>query len=134
MDKQEYIYNGDYVTIAHSIEGEDDLVVVVTDREELLVARKSNLQKKEDSWGYKRSQERSKELDDMTKKARERFEAISDKIVNDALSSLASRMKFNTMFGQDTTPGQAAWVVQVTDELNKLIKKDGPETVEKEAK
>jgi len=130
-DKQEYLYNDDYVTVSNEIVGEYDLVVVVNDHEEYLVARKSNLKKKEDSWGYKRSLERNIELEQLTANAKKNLKKMADKLVDEALRSLASRMKFNTMFGKDTTSVQAAWVIDITNELEKMIKKEVPKVIEK---
>jgi len=130
-DKQEYLYNDDYVTISNKIVGEDDLVVVVNDHEEYLVARKSNLKKKEDSWGYKRSLERNIELEQLTANAEKNLDKMADKLVDKALKSLASRLKFNTMFGKGTTSSEATLAFTITNELEKMIKEEAPEAIKK---
>lgn len=126
MSRQEYLYNSEYVTIAHDVVGDPDLVVVVTDREEYIVANKKNLQKKEDSWGYKRAQERADELRLITQKAEENLDKIVDKVVDKALIALSSRMKFNVLFGDNSNVG---WASLVIDELKKLVKEKAPEVV-----
>lgn len=128
MGKQEYLYNGEYVTIFKKVEGDKDLVVVSNDHEELIVAHKSNLQKKEDSWGYQRSLERKKELQSITADAQARFDELVDEVVDKAISALSLRMKMNTLFAKDMN-NASGWAIQIVSELEKLIKEKAPETV-----
>lgn len=128
MGKQEYLYNSEYVTIANDVTGEPELVVVVNDHEELIVARRKNLQKKEDSWGYKRELERRDELRLVTAKAQENLDKLVDKVVDKALASLSSRMKMNVVFGKDIG-NSGGWALMISDELGKLIKEKAPEVV-----
>jgi hypothetical protein len=127
------MYNSKEVKYHFDVKGNKDLVVVLDSNgySEYMIARKSDLVKLEDSYEYKRARERTKELKELTQKAEDNLKAIADKVVDRALSSLASRIKFNTMFADDTSPGQAAWAVQVTDELKKMIKEEAPKAVEK---
>lgn len=130
MSDQEYLYNGEYVVISHKIDGEKDLVVVRNDHGELIVARRSSLQKKEDSYYYKKAEERKKEIENITKKAEANLNAIADKLVDRALRSLSSRMKFNVAFSNDLN-NSAGWAIMIANELEKMIKEKAKDEMEK---
>lgn len=125
-DGQEYLYNGEYVTISHKVEGDDDLVVVENHHGELIVARRSGLTKKEDSWEYKKARERKEEIEAITKKAEDNLNAIASKVVDRALRSLSSRMKFNAAFSSDLG-NSAGWAIMISNELEKMIKEKAKE-------
>lgn len=129
-DKQEYLYNSEYVTIAYNVEGDDDLIVVENDHGSLEVARKSSLTKKEESYYFKRAQERKEELESITRKARENLDKIADRVVDKALIALSSRMKFNAVFGKDMG-STAGWAVMIANELEKMVKEKAKEETEK---
>lgn len=118
--KQEYFYSGGYVTIFAELSDNDDFVVVKTDDGDLEVVRKNQLVKKEDSYHFKRAEERRIELENITKKAEENLNKIADRVVDRALNSLASRMKFNLVFGKAGTGN--SWVMPIVDELENMIK------------
>lgn len=120
-DEQEYLYNSEYVTISHKVEGDDGLVVVENHHGELIVASRSGLTKKEDSWEYKKAQERKQEIEAITKKAEDNLNAIASKVVDRALRSLSSRMKFNAAFSNDLG-NSAGWAIMISNELEKMIK------------
>lgn len=129
MDKQEYYYNGGYVTIFSEVTDHPDLVVVTdgNDYGELLVVRKSSLKKKEDSYYYQQAQKRAEELRLITAKAQENLDKLADKLVDKAIISLASRIKFNVAFGEG---GSAApYALMLSQELEKMIKKDAPKVI-----
>lgn len=130
--KQEYLYNSEYVTIAHDIVGDEDLVVVTNDHGEYIVARKSSMQKKEDSYYFKKARERKVELESITKKAQDNLDKLADKLVDKALLDLASRLKFNVLFGKDVDGATAGWAVTISDELKKLVKDKAPDIIKKE--
>lgn len=129
MPKQEYLYNSEYVTIGHKVVGDKDLVVVVTDSGELNVARLSNLQKKEDSWYWKKAEGRKQELENITKSAKANLDKLADKLVDEALKKLASRMKFNIAFSENLGDS-AGWALQISNELEKMVKEKAPEIIE----
>lgn len=129
MEDQEYLYNSEYVTIFYVPPDEDDLVIVSNDHEELIVARFSNMELKEDSYHYQKARERKKELEAITKKARENIDKIADKVVDKALIALASRLKFNLVFGKSGSGN--SWVMPIVEELEKMVKDKSKEEVEK---
>jgi hypothetical protein len=131
MKEQEYLYNGEYVTIVDPIGDSDDLVCVSNDHDELIVARRSNLTKKEDSYGFKKAEERRKELNDITAQAEANLDKVVEKVIEKAVASLSTRMKLNAVFGKDIgTAG--GWALMVSDELTKLIKEEAPKIVKKD--
>ncbi len=94
-----------------------------------VVARK-DLVKKEDTWEYKQAQKRADELRLMTAKAEENFEKVTERVISAACKALASRIKMNVLFGSNMAGG--GWAVTIAEELEKLIKEDGKETIKKE--
>src|SRR5574344_2187267 len=129
MDKQEYYYNGSYVTIFSEVTADPDLVVVTdgNDYGELLVVRKNSLKKKEDSYQYQQAQKRADELRLITQKAQENLDRLTEKLVDKAIISLASRIKFNVAFGEG---GSAApYALMLSQELEKMIKDKAPEVI-----
>lgn len=129
MDKQEYYYNGSYVTIFSEVTDHPDLVIVSDggDYGELLVVRKDVLKKKEESYQYQQAQKRADELRLITQKAQENLDKLTDKLVDKAIISLASRIKFNVAFGSG---GSAApYALMLSQELEKMIKKDAPKVI-----
>lgn len=129
MDKQEYYYNGSYVTIFAEVADHPDMVIVTdgNDYGELNVVRKDQLQKKEESYTFKQAQKRADELRLITQKAQENLDKITEKLVDKAIISLASRIKFNVAFGQG---GSAApYALMLSQELEKMIKKEAPKVI-----
>lgn len=127
---KEYYHNGGYVTIVGGIEGQPDYVVVDEggDYGSMLVARRKDLTPKEESYTWKRQLDREKELKDITKKAEENLNAVADKVVDRALNSLASRMKFNAVFGE-SDGGTTGWAVVVSNALKDMIKDKTKDTM-----
>lgn len=133
MDKkQEYLHGNGYVTIFADVKDNDDFVIVETDGGVLEVARKNNLTKKEDSYNFKRAEERANELRLITQKAQENLDKLASKVVDKALLDLASRLKFNAMFGKDVNGAIVGWAVTISDELKKLVKEKAPEIIKKD--
>lgn len=130
MSKQEYLYNNEYVTISNDVVGDEDLVVVVNDREQYIVARRSNLKKKEDSWGWKRELERKKELQLITARAKENLESVVEEVITAATSALQARMKMNVLFGKGMSSDNG-WALTIADELGKLVKEKAADVVSK---
>ena len=131
MDKQEYYYNGGYVTIFSEVTDHPDLVIVSDggDYGELLVVRKDVLKKKEESYQYQQAQKRADELRLITQKAQENLDKLTEKLVDKAIISLASRIKFNVAFGSG---GSAApYALMLSQELEKMIKKEAPKVIAK---
>jgi predicted Zn-dependent protease len=77
------------------------------------VTAKSNLQKEEDTYSYKRN----KHLEELDRKIDEKTREIQDK----AIKTLASRIKLNSAF-QDTKTGYAGLLI--AEELEKIIKNE----------
>lgn len=129
MDKQEYYYNGSYVTIFSEVTDHPDLVIVSDggDYGELLVVRKDVLKKKEESYQYQQAQKHADELRLITQKAQENLDKLTDKLVDKAITALASRIKFNVAFGDG---GSAApYALMLSQELGKMIKDKAPEVI-----
>lgn len=130
LDKtKEYYYSGSYVTIVGDVDGQPDLVVVDEggDYGSMLVARRKELTPKEESWTFKKAQEHANEIRMITAKAQENLDEIADKIVDDALKKLASRIKFNVAFGEGGV--HSAYALMLSDQLTKMIKEDGAKTI-----
>lgn len=130
MDKDQiYMYNRNEVKVHHEIPDMPEYVVVL-DADgygEWIIARKTDLVKKEDSYEFKRAKERAEELRLITQKAQENLDKLTDKLVNKAIISLASRIKFNVAFGSG---GPAApYALMLSQELEKMIKKDAPKVI-----
>lgn len=117
----EYELSGDYVTIWGFVQDNDTDVIVLNggDYGELQVVRKSELKKKEDSWRWQQEVKKKEELEAITRKAKEDLQKVADKVVDKALSALASRIKFNSIFGDG---GNLAWAGLVIKELEGMIK------------
>lgn len=130
---KEYYLSGDYVTIWGEVKDKPDMVIVSdgSDYGELIVARRANLIPKEESYRYKKEQERAEELRLITAKAQENFDKLVDDVVDDAIRTLNSRMKFNALFGSDTSSGTAAWAMTVIEALEKIIKDDTKKKLDK---
>ena len=128
-EDQIYMYNREEVKILHEVEGDNDLVVV-GQRDgygDYMVAQKSSLVKLEDSYEFKRAKERAEELRLITAKAQENLDKLTDKLVDKAIISLASRIKFNVAFGSG---GSAApYALMLSQELEKMIKKEAPKVI-----
>lgn len=130
---QEYIYDNRVFTFFANIEAEnesqDEWVVVQDEDYVIATVRKKDLVKKEDTYQYKRAQERADEIRLITAKAEEKLDELSDKLVDKALKQLSTRMKLNTVFSKDL--GNASgWALTVSNELEKMIKEQAKETIE----
>lgn len=132
-EPKQYYWNGSYVTIVGNIEGEEGLVAVDegSDYGSMSVARRADLIPKEESYTYKRAQERADELRLLVSKAQDKFDTLVDEIVDEACKTLSMRIKMNALFGHT---GNGALAVQISEEVEKLIKKDPKEIVEKKVK
>ena len=130
MDKDQiYMYNRDEVKVHHEIPDMPEYVIVLDANGygEWIIARKTDLVKKEDSYEFKSAKERADELRLITQKAEERLDKLTDKLVDKAIISLASRIKFNVAFGSG---GSAApYALMKSQELEKMIKKDAPKVI-----
>ena len=93
----------------------------------LTIVRKSDLKPREETWQWQQKQKYDDELRLLTSKSEENFDKLKDKLVDSALKSLASRLKFNALFGKDSS--NMGWVGLVVDELNKLIKEKAEDTI-----
>lgn len=137
LDKtREYYYNGGYVTIVGEIEGQPDLIAVDEggDYGPMIVARKKDLTLKEESYTYKKAQERADELRLITQKAEENYEKIVEKIIKAAVSTLQTRIKMNVLLGKGGGDGSDTWAIIIANELNKIVKDDAKAVIEKELK
>lgn len=117
----EYELSGDYVTIWGFVQDDNDRVIVLNggDYGELLVVHKSELHKKEESYRWKQEVKRKEELEAIAKQAEANLQKVADKVVDKALKALASRIKFNSIFGDG---GNLAWAGLVIKELEGMIK------------
>ena len=124
MNKDQiYMYNRNEVKVYHEIPDMPEYVVVL-DADgygEWIIARKTDLVKKEDSYEFKRAKERAEELRLITAKAQENLDKLTEKLVDKAIISLASRIKFNVAFGSG---GSAApYALMLSQELEKMMKR-----------
>lgn len=123
-DEQEYYHSSvGYCMIWGDVVDKPEMVIVSenSDYGSITVVKRSELVKKEDTWEYKQAQKRKEEIEAITKKAEDNLNAIASKVVDRALRSLASRMKFNVAFSSDL--GNAAgWAITISNELEKMIK------------
>lgn len=128
-ETQEYVVDGEYVTIWGEVKDKPELVIVKNgdDYGELKVVNRERLVKKEDSWQWKEAQKRADELRLVTQKAEENFNKITEKVIAAACKSLSTRIKMNVLFGKSSSGN--GWAVAIADELEKLIKKEAPEVI-----
>lgn len=132
MDKeQEYYYDGGYVTIWAEVKDKPDTVIVAEPGGygDLHVTSRKSLVKKEDSYYFKKAQERADEIRLITAKAQEQLDKLTAKLVDKALIDLASRLKFNVLFGKNVDGATAGWAVTISDELKKMVKEKAPEVI-----
>lgn len=132
MDKKQYFYGGDYVTIWGEVADKPDMVIVTQSNDcgDLMVVRKSDLIPKEESYVFKQAQKRAEELRLITARAEERLNEVVEEVIEKAVNSLSYRMKMNAVFGKDIG-NVGGWAIQVSNELEKLIKEKAPEVVKK---
>lgn len=129
MNEQEYYYNSGYVTIWGEVKDKPDMVIVAeTGDGDLSVAKRENLVPKEESYMYKKAQERADELRAITARAEEHFDEVVEKVIDKATSALQMRMKMNAIFSKDIG-NNAGFAVAIADELKKLVKEKTPEIV-----
>lgn len=130
---QEYIYDNRVFTFFANIEAEnesqDEWVVVQDEDYVIATVRKKDLVKKEDTYQYKRAQERADEIRLITARAEEKLDELSDKLVDKALKQLSTRMKLNAVFSKDIG-NSGGWALTVSNELEKMIKEQAKETIE----
>lgn len=128
---KEYYLNGNFVTFWSELKDNKDFVVVEDSDGVLKVARLSSLKDKEDTYEWQRKERYKKELEAITAEAEKNFDEVAEKIVDKALSSLATRIRLNAMFGE---PANASFALTVVAELEKMIKdkKDIKEKLTKE--
>lgn len=132
IDKdQVYMYNREEVKVHQEVTGMPDLVIVLQadGYGQWIVARKKDLVKKEDSYEYKRAKERADEIRLITAKAQENFDKLTNKLVDNAIRALASRIKFNVAFGEGGL--HSGYAIMLSTELEKMIKKEAPKLLEK---
>lgn len=132
MANQEYYYNGGYVVIWGEVVDKPDFVIVNdgNDYGELQVTRRKELVKKEDSYQYKQAEKRAEEIRLKTAKAQENLDELSERVVDKALKSLASRIKFNVAFGEGGS--SAAYALMPSEQLQKMIRESGDKIAGKE--
>lgn len=93
----------------------------------LTVVRKSDLKPREETWQWQQKQKHADELRLITQKAQENLDRLTEKLVDKAIISLASRIKFNVAFGSG---GSAApYALMLSQELEKMIKKEAPKVI-----
>jgi hypothetical protein len=126
-EKQEYYYNGGYVTIWAEVEGKPNTIIVAEVDGDLHVAHRNNLVKKEDSYYFKKAQERENELRLITQKAQDNLNKLTEKLVDKAIIALASRIKFSAVFGSGGSA--ASYAIMLSQELEKMIKEKAPEVM-----
>lgn len=118
-----------YCTIWGDVVDKPEMVIVSenSDYGTLTVVKRSELQKREDTWEFKQAEKRKAELDKITADAQKNLDKIVDKVIDKALKSLASRIKMNVAFGDGGSSSYAA--LMISTELEKMIKEKAPEVV-----
>lgn len=133
MDKDQiYMYNRNEVKVHHEIPDMPEYVVVL-DADgygEWIIARKTDLVKKEDSYEFKRAKERADELRLITQRAQENLDKLKNKLVDDSIRALQSRVKFNVAFGKGGSSG--AYAMILVEQLESLIKEKAEDAVKGE--
>ncbi len=123
---QEYYHSSiGHCTIYADIVDMPDMVAVSenSDYGTITVVRRKELVKKEDTWEFKQAEKRRDEIRMITAKAQENLDELAEKVVDKALKSLASRIKFNVAFGESN--GGSAYAITISQELEKLIRESG---------
>lgn len=134
-DIQEYYHSSvGHCTIWGDVVDKPDWVIVSenSDYGTLTAVKRSELQKKEDTWEFKQAEKRRDEIRLMTAKAQEQLDKLTSKLVDKALIDLASRLKFNVLFGKNVDGATAGWAVTISDELKKMVKEKAPEVIKDE--
>lgn len=130
MDNQEYYHSSvGHCMIWGDVVDKPDMVIVSenSDYGSLIVVARKDLVKKEDTWEFQQAKKRADELRLITAKAQEQFDKLADKLADKALISLASRMKFNALFGKGGAG--VAWAGLIIEELEKLVKEKAEEVI-----
>lgn len=124
----EYYSEGDFYIYIEDVPSMPEFAVVREGGDDgyITVVRKKNLIPKEESWQWQQKQKHADELRLITQKAEENLDKLKDKLVDKALIALASRMKFNALFGKG---GNVAWAGLVIEELEKIVKDKAEETI-----
>lgn len=125
----EYYYDGDFYIYIEDVPSMPEFAIMREggDDGHITVCRKSNLKLKEDSWQWQQKQKHADELRLITQKAQENLDKLTEKLVDKAIISLASRIKFNVAFGSG---GSAApYALMLSQELEKMIKKEAPKVI-----
>lgn len=128
MDEQDYYHSSvGHCRIWGEVADKPDYVIVSenSDYGRLEAVRRKDLVKKEDTWEFQQAQKRADELRMITAKAQENFDKLVDKLVDKALLSLSSRIKFNVLFGKGGSG--VAWAGMIVEELEKMVKEKAPE-------
>lgn len=98
----------------------------------LTIIRKSDLKPREETWQWQQKEKYAAELQAIVDKSQNKLDKLTDKLVDKAIMALASRMKFNVVFGKGGAGN--AWALTIVEELEKLIKEKAPEVIkEKDA-
>ena len=114
-----YYYNGYQCNIINEFARNNKRYAVIEytsgDYEEHAVVLVSSLQVYEQTWEYKQREKRKAE----TKELEDKHAEVVHNIKNEAVQSLITRMKLNTVFGKDEKMNEIA--LALVAELRKLI-------------
>ena len=123
----QYYSSGDFFEYIEDVPSMPDFAVVREGDGYITVARKSDLKPYEESWQWQQKEAAKERLEKVTAKAQANLDKLTEKLVDKAIISLASRIKFNVAFGSG---GSAApYALMLSQELEKMIKKDAPKVI-----
>lgn len=126
----QYYSSGDFFEYIEDVPSMPDFAVVREGGDGYItVARKSDLKPYEESWQWQRKEAAKERLEKVTAKAQANLDKLTEKLVDKALISLASRIKFNVAFGEGGVHN--AYALMLSTELEKMIRKEAPKVIEK---
>lgn len=123
---EEYYHSSvGYCTIFGDIVDKPELVAVSenSDYGTITVVKRSELVPKEETWEFTQAKKRADEIRLITAKVQENLDELAERVVDKALKSLASRIKFNVAFGEGGS--HSAYAIMLSTELEKLIRESG---------
>lgn len=135
--KQDVLYysEGDFYYYIEDVPSMPEFAVVREGGDDgyITVVRKNKLIPQEESWQWQQKQKYADEMRLVTAKAQEQFDKLKDKLVDDAIRALQSRVKFNVAFGKGGSSG--AYAMILVEQLESLIKEKAEDAVKgKESK
>lgn len=128
-----YVASGDFYYYIEDVPHNPDFAICRESGDDygyLTIVRKSDLKLRTETWQYQQNEKYKAELEARLGKVQSNLDELAEQVVDKALKSLASRMRFNIAFGKGGSAG--GWALTITDELEKMIRESGKKIAGKE--